>query len=82
MKEFRVIQQRERCIGCGACQEAAPGRWAMSAKDGKSILIGGKEKRGYHQVTIDETELEENLAAARNCPVLIIRILQSVARDP
>ncbi|MFN8308998.1 MAG: ferredoxin [Chitinophagales bacterium] len=71
----RIIQQRAKCIGCNACVEAAPQRWIVSKKDGKCVLVGGIEKRGYFQVTIPDHELEENLLAAKNCPVHIIQVL-------
>lgn len=72
---IRIIQQREKCIGCNACVEAAYYRWRISRQDGKSTLVGGKEKRGYFSVLVDEHELEENLKAAKNCPVHIIQVI-------
>lgn len=71
---IRIIQQRNKCIGCNACVEAAFHRWRMSRKDGKSVLIGGVDKKGYFQVVVDDHELEENLKAAEVCPVNIIKI--------
>lgn len=70
----KIIQQRQKCIGCNACVEAAPDRWRMSRKDGKSTLIGGKEKRGYFMVDVHELEREANELAAKNCPVKIITV--------
>lgn len=72
----RVIQQRSRCIGCNACVEAAPDRWIVSKKDGKCILVGGIEKRGFYSVLVPDHELEENVLAAKNCPVTIIQVVQ------
>jgi ferredoxin len=71
---IRIIQQRNKCIGCNACVEAAYHRWRMSRKDGKSVLIGGKEKKGYYQVVVDDHEYEENKKAADVCPVNIIKV--------
>lgn len=71
---IRIIQQREKCIGCNACVEAAYYRWRVSRKDGRCTLIGGKEKRGFYSVVVDDHELEENERAAANCPVKIIQI--------
>ena len=70
----KVIFYRSKCIGCNACIEAAPERWRMSRKDGKSNLIGSIEKKGVYQVSIFEEELEENKIAASHCPVRIIKI--------
>lgn len=71
---YRIIQQRNKCIGCNACVEADHSRWRISRKDGKCTLVGGIEKKGYYSVIIDEHELEANQRAAKNCPVNIIQI--------
>lgn len=70
----RIIQQRARCIGCNACVEAAPNRWIVSKKDGKCILLGGLDNKGFYSVLVPDHELGDNLAAAKNCPVNIIKI--------
>lgn len=75
MSNYKIIQQRIRCIGCAACKEAAPERWAMSMVDGKSTLIGSTMKKGYAMVQIREEELQANLLALKNCPVNIIQII-------
>ncbi|MBK8368232.1 MAG: ferredoxin [Bacteroidetes bacterium] len=71
---IRIIQQRIKCIGCNACVEAADYRWRISTKDGKCTLVGGVEKRGFFSVLVNDHELEDNLKAAKNCPVNIIKI--------
>ena len=71
---IRITQQRVKCIGCNACVEAADHRWQISRRDGKCTLVGGVEKRGFYSVLVPDHELEENLLAARNCPVNIIRV--------
>ena len=71
---IRITHHRQKCIGCNACVEAAPWRWRIAKKDGKSILIGGKEKKGFYSLSTGEDELEENVKAEINCPVKIIRI--------
>ena len=71
---YKIIQQRNKCIGCNACVEAAFNRWRVSRKDGKCTLVGGIEKKGFYQVVVDDHELEDNLRAAANCPVKIIQI--------
>ena len=69
---IQVSQQRERCIGCNACVEAAPQRWRVSKKDGRCTLVGGKEKRGFYTINLPDFEKDENELAAKNCPVNII----------
>lgn len=73
---IRIIQQREKCIGCNLCVEAADYRWRVSKKDGRCTLVGGKEKRGFYSVVVDDHELEDNLTAAKGCPVNIIQVHQ------
>ena len=70
----RIIYQRNKCIGCNSCVEAAPERWRVSKKDGRCTLIGGKEKKGMYNALVDHEEYEQNLQAAKNCPVKIIRV--------
>lgn len=71
---IRIIQYRDKCIGCNACVEAAPDRWRISRKDGKSILVGGRQKKNTYSVLVSDIELPENQRAATHCPVNIIRI--------
>lgn len=70
----RIFFQRNKCIGCNACVEAAPNRWRVSRSDGRCFLIGGVEKRGIYQTTITYEELDDNLRAAVNCPAKIIKV--------
>ncbi|RMD45861.1 MAG: hypothetical protein D6831_02855, partial [Aquificota bacterium] len=48
--KLQIIHYREKCIGCNACVEAAPDRWAISKKDGKAVLLKGIEKKGIYTV--------------------------------
>ena len=73
---IRIIQQRDKCIGCNACVEAADFRWRISKKDGKCTLVNGIPKKGFYSVLVDDDELEDNLLAVRNCPVKIIQIIK------
>lgn len=71
---IRIIFQREKCIGCNACTEAANYRWRLSRKDGKSLLLGSEKKRNFYISIVGDDELEANKEAAKNCPVKIIKI--------
>jgi len=73
---IRIIQLRDKCIGCNACVEAAHSRWRMSRKDGKSVLIGAVEKKEVYSVIVGDDELPENMRALRNCPTKVIQIIQ------
>lgn len=69
-----IIFQREKCIGCNYCVEYAPQRWAMSKKDGKSVLLDSVNNKGFWSVHVSSEEKAANLRAAKACPVKIIRI--------
>ncbi len=69
-----ITHYRSKCIGCNACVEIAPGQWKMSRKDGKSVLLGAKQKRYAHTGYFDEAHYEENAKAAEACPVNIIKV--------
>lgn len=73
---FKIVQHRQRCIGCNACVEIAFDRWRMSRKDGKATLFGGKEKKGIFRADAHLHELDTNLKAALACPVKIIQIIE------
>ena len=62
------------CIGCNSCVENAPAFWKMSVGDGKSFLQRSKKKGYVFILQISDAELEENIAAAEDCPVNIIKI--------
>ncbi|MCX8194134.1 MAG: ferredoxin [Candidatus Pacearchaeota archaeon] len=63
-KKYKIIQDHEKCIGCGACVATCPDNWIM-AKDGKA-----KPKK----TEISEKEYQCNKQAAEVCPVNIIQI--------
>lgn len=71
---IRISQQRNKCIGCNACVEAAYYRWRISRKDGKCTLVGGKEKKGIFHLLTGDDEYEDNSKAAKHCPVNVIKV--------
>ena len=42
-----ITLQRNKCIGCNYCAEMAPSHFKMFKKDGKSVLLYAKEKKGF-----------------------------------
>lgn len=71
----KIIQEREKCIGCGSCAALCPKFWQM-AEDGKSTLINSKQdaKTGNYELEADAVEC--NQEAADSCPVQIIHIVK------
>ncbi len=69
-----ITHIRSKCIGCNACVELAPEQWKMSKKDGKSILLNSRERKGFYTAYVNEIYYEANERAARACPVNIIKI--------
>ncbi len=68
-----VTLQRKKCIGCNYCVEVAPGQFQMSKKDGKTVLLHSKEKKGFYTLkSIDNTIYDECVLAEKACPVKII----------
>ena len=72
-----ITLQRAKCIGCNYCAELNPENFRMSKKDGKSVLLKSKEKRGFHTTKLaDDNAYEEADKAAKACPVDIIKVKQ------
>ena len=68
MAKFKISQERNKCIGCGACEAICPDNWEM---------------KDDNKATPKKTELEElgcNKDAAEHCPVTIIHI-KDVQKD-
>ncbi len=70
-----ITLQRAKCIGCNYCVELAPAQYQMSKKDGKSVLLHSKEKKGFFTIkSLDENIFEDNMNAKKACPVKIIDV--------
>lgn len=70
-----VTLQRNKCIGCNYCVELAPNQFRMSKKDGKSVLLHAKDKKGFFTLkSNDYMILDDCEKAAKACPVNIISV--------
>ncbi|MEM2139323.1 MAG: ferredoxin [Candidatus Woesearchaeota archaeon] len=79
MVRYKIIFDRENCIGAGACAAMAPEHFKM-VEDGKADLIGSKDL-GNGKFELD-TEANDNLVeAAKACPVLVIKIKNEEGKD-
>ena len=76
MAKYKIIYDRENCIGAAACAAASPDYWEM-VEDGKANLINStKREDGKDELIIEAEKLEENLEAAEVCPVAVIKIVK------
>ena len=57
---IQIVYQRKKCIGCNYCIELAPDRWMMNKKDGKSVLLGSKNKKGFYTAEVHDQEYTAN----------------------
>ncbi|MEM2916712.1 MAG: ferredoxin [Candidatus Woesearchaeota archaeon] len=74
-KRYKIIYNREDCIGAAACIAAYPERWEM-ADDGRADLKGGKsnDDNSVQELEISEDEFKQMMDAAQACPVSVIHI--------
>jgi ferredoxin len=54
--------------------EAAPEYWKMSKADGKCYLLKAKQKGDFFITNAPDFAFDENVKAAKNCPVNIITV--------
>ena len=67
----KIIQEHEKCIGCGACVGVCPAFWEMG-KDGKSNPK--KAKKVGANFELEVKDIACNQQAADICPVNCIHI--------
>ena len=75
MAKYKVIYDREACIGAFACTAAAPDFW-IYADDNRADLKDAKfnKETGKWERIIGEEDYDDNQVAAEACPVLAIKI--------
>jgi len=64
---MKIIQEHEKCIGCGSCVAICPKYWEI-ADDGKAKLVGSKGE----ELEVDEVGCNQEASDA--CPVQCIKI--------
>lgn len=68
----KIIHERNKCIGCGACVAVCPEMFEMSEKDDLAVLKTSKENAGIFELETDNIDCAKE--AADICPVKIIKI--------
>ncbi len=71
----KIIHYRNKCIGCGVCQEQQPELWRMSKKDGKATLLKAAGKKDVFILPISNSQVLHTQEVAHACPVRIIKVL-------
>ena len=51
----KIIHYRNKCIGCGICQEQQPERWRMSKKMARATLLKAASKKMFFILPISNT---------------------------
>ena len=77
MAKYKIIYDRDSCIGAFACAAVAPEVWIF-ADDGKADMKSAtynKETKRW-ELIISEAEYDDNQAAAEACPVYAIKIVK------
>ena len=70
---IKLIQYRNKCIGCGICYEMQPNFWRMSKKDGKATLLNSLKKKEIYQAKVFTTVGHCKLVV-KACPVNAIKV--------
>lgn len=71
---IRVVQLRNKCIGCAYCVGVAPEFWRMNAEDGRCDLIGATNRKGQYVLSIFEDDIPKIQKSAALCPSKCIRL--------
>ncbi|MBN2454270.1 ferredoxin [Candidatus Woesearchaeota archaeon] len=76
MAKYRIVYDRNACIGAAACVASKPDSWKLDDEN-KAVLNGSTEKDGKFELEFEEPELQKHLEAARACPTNAIHIINT-----
>lgn len=63
MTKYKIVHDKEKCIGCGACASVCPQNWVMKGM-----------KSEPKKIEITQEEYDCNLQAEEICPVGAIKV--------
>lgn len=76
--KYKIVFDRETCIGCGACAASYQKRFELDVERGKAKLKGSSAKKGnIEEVAIDDKEFEKVKEVAEACPVNAIHLIET-----
>jgi len=70
--EAKILHERKKCIGCGACVALAPEFWRMSS-DNKATLLKNKIE--------SKKDFDINKQAEMACPVNCIHVVEEKTKS-
>ena len=75
-KRYKIVYDREGCIGAAACVAAYPDRWSL-ADDGKADVKDGTQidDNTVQELEFTEEEFQKMMDSAQSCPVNVIHIV-------
>lgn len=77
-KRYKIVYDREGCIGAAACVAAYPERWSL-VDDGKADIIGDgatkNDDNTQQELEFSEEEFQKMMDAAQSCPVNVIHVV-------
>lgn len=76
MAKYKIILDRDKCIGTASCVAVAPRFWDLQ-DDGKVMLLDSKfneETNKYELIIETDQDLLENKEAEDVCPVNAIKV--------
>lgn len=68
---MKIIQEHEKCIGCGSCVVLCPKYWEMG-DDAKAKPINSKKIGDNYELDIEKVECNKD--AQDSCPVQCIMV--------
>jgi ferredoxin len=71
MAKYKIVHDKNKCIGCGACASTCPDFWSIEM-GGKARLKDAKKTGSGFELLLDN--LSCNKDAAEVCPVNCIHI--------
>jgi ferredoxin len=76
-KKFKIVFNREACIGAFYCMSADPKNWKQAPHDNRKVDLAGASENKEAKVwvkAVDEGELKKE--AEERCPVQAIQIVE------
>lgn len=73
-KKYKVIINRNNCIGCNVCTSLLPGAFDIDDNDGLVRLKNSQTQGDQEIIEIDEDQLEKFQEVADSCAVQVIKI--------